>query len=76
MPVFDELRGRVVYRENQSIPLADFLKNRLVRVREPGVISSYSSFGIALAGLLIEDISGQKLDAYMKEHIWEPLECI
>ncbi|MGY3794670.1 serine hydrolase domain-containing protein [Aquimarina sp. 433] len=70
---FDELRGRVVYRETQSIPLADFLKNRLVRVREPGVISSYSSFGIALAGLLVEDVSGQKLDTYMKEHIWEPL---
>ncbi|MBW1297414.1 serine hydrolase domain-containing protein [Aquimarina litoralis] len=70
---FDELRGRVVYRENQSIPLADYLKNRIVRVREPGVISSYSSFGIALAGLLVEDISGQKLDAYMKKHIWEPL---
>jgi len=70
---FDELRGRVVYRDEESIPLDDFLNDRLIRLREPGVISSYSSYGIALAGLLIEDISGLKLDAFMKKHIWEPL---
>ncbi|WP_299764512.1 serine hydrolase domain-containing protein [uncultured Dokdonia sp.] len=70
---FDELRGRVVYQESQSIPLGDFLSNRLVRIREPGIISSYSSYGIALAGLLVENVSGQRLDAFMKETIWEPL---
>ncbi|WP_108804274.1 serine hydrolase [Aquimarina sp. Aq107] len=70
---FDELTGRVVYNEQASIPLKEFLKDRLVRVRRPGMISSYSSYGIALAGLLVEDISGLKLDQYMKKHIWEPL---
>lgn len=70
---FDELRGRVVYNQEQRIPLGAFLKDRLVRLREPGVVSSYSSYGIALAGLLVEDLSDMTLENYMKEHIWEPL---
>ncbi|WP_378173939.1 serine hydrolase domain-containing protein [Aquimarina sp. SS2-1] len=70
---FDELTGRVVYQEQAVIPLNTFLKDRLIRIREPGLISSYSSYGIALAGLLVEDVSGLQLDAFMKKNIWEPL---
>ncbi len=70
---FDELRGRVVYDEEEKIPLKQFLKDKLVRLREPGIVSSYSTFGIALAGLLVEDISGISLEAYMQENIWKPL---
>jgi len=70
---FDELRGRVVYDSTQSIPLGMFLKNRLIQIREPGVVSSYSSYGIALAGLLVEDVSGMGLEDYMRENIWKPL---
>lgn len=71
---FDELRGRVVYDSTQSIPLSEFLKERLVPLREPGLISSYSSYGIALAGLMVEEVTGMGLEAYMQKHIWEPLE--
>ena len=70
---FDELRGRVVYNRNQSIPLGEFLKDKLIRLREPGIVSSYSSYGMALAGLLVEDISQMSLESYMKKNIWEPL---
>ncbi|WP_299444331.1 serine hydrolase domain-containing protein [uncultured Aquimarina sp.] len=70
---FDELRGRVVYDKEEQIPLNQFLKDKLVRLREPGIVSSYSTFGIALAGLLVEDISGMSLEAYMQENIWNPL---
>lgn len=70
---FDELRGRVVYTSEEAIPLASFLKERLIPIREPGIISSYSSFGIALAGLLVEEVSGLGLEQYLKENIWDPL---
>tara|TARA_R110002073_G_scaffold14554_1_gene59275 strand:- start:43621 stop:45024 length:1404 start_codon:yes stop_codon:yes gene_type:complete len=71
---FDEISGRRVFRASEQIPLKIFLKDRLIRLREPGVISSYSSYAIALAGLLVEDVSGMSLAEYMKKHIWDPLE--
>lgn len=70
---FDELRGRVVYKNDQQIPLKTFLNGKLIRLRKPGIVSAYSTFGIALAGLLIEDISGLSLETYMKNNIWKPL---
>ncbi len=70
---FDELGGRRVFQKNQLIALDSFLNNRLVRLRESGVVSSYSTYGIALAGLIVEDVSGQTLEEYMDEHIWSPL---
>lgn len=69
----DELRGRLVFNENQLMPLNEFLDNRLVRIREPGVFTSYSTYGIALAGLLVEDVGGTGLENYMRKNIWEPL---
>lgn len=40
---------------------------------EPGTVQAYSNYGAALAGYLVERISGQPYDAYAKEHIFEPL---
>lgn len=70
---FDEIGGRRVFQEHQQIPLATFLSDKLIRIQAAGKVTSYSTYAIALAGLLIEDISGQPLEEYMKEHIWDPL---
>ena len=70
---FDELKGRVVYKKEQQIPLKLFLDGKLVRLREPGTVPAYSTYGIALAGLLVEDISRLTLEEYMKKNIWKPL---
>lgn len=40
---------------------------------EPGVVQAYSNFGAALAGYIVECVSGQPYYAYVKEHIFEPL---
>ena len=40
---------------------------------EPGVVQAYSNYGAALAGFIVERISGQPYYAYVKEHIFEPL---
>ncbi|WP_422858856.1 serine hydrolase domain-containing protein [Flagellimonas sp. S174] len=70
---FDELKGRRVFKQAQHMPLEAFLDGKLIRLRKPGIVSAYSTFGIALAGLLVEDISGLTLEDYMKKNIWEPL---
>jgi CubicO group peptidase (beta-lactamase class C family) len=71
---FDELVGiRQAPSADSLRPLHEFLAGTLVRVRPPGRVTAYSTFGIALAGLLVEDVSGMSYEEYLRKHIWEPL---
>lgn len=71
---FDELRGRLIESESTRVqPLAEFLKTRLVRVHPPGEMTSYSSFGMTLAGVLVEDVSGIPYERFLATKIWAPL---
>jgi CubicO group peptidase (beta-lactamase class C family) len=69
----DELPGRRVRSRADVVPLGRFLSNRLVRVHSPGEVTSYSSYGIALAGLLVEDVTRTPFEDYLARHIWQPL---
>ncbi len=71
---FDELGGRRVFDSEELIPLGEFLKDQLIRIREPGILPSYSTHAIALAGLVVENVSKQSLENYMKQNIWDPLD--
>ncbi len=56
------------------IPLGDWLKTHLpARVRPPGRISAYSNYGAALAGYIVERVSGMPFDDYMDKNILAPL---
>ena len=67
----DELPGRQFDgREPQD--LASFLRDRIVRFRAPGTLTAYSTYGILLAALVLEDLSGQRYDAYLREKIFTP----
>lgn len=71
---FDELPGRTLVGDTGYVqPLHRFLRNRLVRVRAPGELTSYSSYGAALAGLLVEEVSGLEYERYLSCGIWGPL---
>lgn len=43
------------------------------QVHKPGTIVAYSNWGTALAGYIVEYISGQSFHGYVQEHIFEPL---
>lgn len=43
------------------------------RVNKPGVYSSYSNYATALAGLIVENVSGVPFDEYVEKNILEPL---
>jgi CubicO group peptidase (beta-lactamase class C family) len=43
------------------------------QVNEPGRVVAYSNWGTALAGYIVERVSGQPFDAYVHEHIFKPL---
>lgn len=43
------------------------------RVFAPGQTPAYSNYGAGLAGYIVERVSGQPFEAYVQEHIIEPL---
>ena len=43
------------------------------RVREPGVEVSYSNYSTALAGYIVQRISGEDFSDYVDRHIFQPL---
>ncbi len=69
----DELPGRRVARAEDMRTLRDFLAEHLVQYRSPGTFTSYSSYGMSLAGLLVEELSGQSYPAYVETHVFAPL---
>lgn len=70
----DELPGRRFERASDTPSLDKFLSQHLVRYRAPGDFTSYSSYGMSLAGLLIEDVTGSNYSNYIDSHIFKPLE--
>jgi len=70
----DEVRPGTQGPSRESVmPLAEFLAPRLVRVRPPGQTISYSTYGITLAGDLVEEVSGKPIEEYFEANIWRPL---
>jgi CubicO group peptidase (beta-lactamase class C family) len=54
-------------------PLADHYRRGLQVVVAPGSTFAYSNPSFATLGQIVEDVSGQPLDRYFREHIFEPL---
>lgn len=43
------------------------------RVRPPGVLPAYDNYGTALAGHVVESVTGQPFPDYVRQHILQPL---
>lgn len=75
-PGFEDLSlGR--YLERGAIaetPLIELLaKHRPRRVREPGLFSTYSNYGVVLAGMIVEHVTGQDIQTVAEREIFQPL---
>jgi CubicO group peptidase (beta-lactamase class C family) len=58
----------------QPLPtLAAYYHGGLRLDAEPGTRFTYGNHGFATLGQIVEDVSGQPLDRYFREHIFEPL---
>jgi CubicO group peptidase (beta-lactamase class C family) len=56
-------------------PLGRLLAEHMpVRVRPPGELTAYSNYGYALAGYIVEQVSGMPLADYAEQHIFQPLD--
>lgn len=59
----------------QVLPIDVALEKHMpTRVRPPGALSSYSNYGAALAGLIVQDVSGVPFNDYIRRFILEPLD--
>jgi CubicO group peptidase (beta-lactamase class C family) len=57
-----------------GVPRGEWLRDNIpARVRPPGTMPSYSNYGSALAGYVVERVSGMSWEAYLEERILEPL---
>ena len=44
-----------------------------MRYAPPGIATAYSTYGMTLAGLLVEDVSGMVFEDYLRRNVWLPL---
>jgi len=62
------------YALGERLPtLAEYYHGGLRLSVEPGTICTYSDHGFATLGQIVQDVSGLRLDAYLRENIFEPL---
>ena len=68
------IRGLIANDEKEIAPLGATLKHWIpARVYAPGSTPAYSNYATALAGYIVERISGQPFDQYIAQHIFAPL---
>ena len=66
--------GMLAWQPEQLTLLSDFLKAHIpARVFPPGMLGAYSNYGAALAGYIVERISGMPYAEYVEKNIFQPL---
>jgi CubicO group peptidase (beta-lactamase class C family) len=71
-----EFKGTNLWRlqAEQMVPLGAWLKDNLpARVFPPGEVAVYSNYGTALAGYIVERVSGRPFNEYVEQNIFTPL---
>lgn len=67
--------GHFKTRPEDVLPLGQYLKTHIPgRVFPPGKLMAYSNYGAALAGYIVERVSGVPFAEYVEQHIFAPLD--
>jgi CubicO group peptidase (beta-lactamase class C family) len=74
-PGFEEdSRDLISDDSTQLVPLGHWLATHIPgRVRPPGTYASYSNYATALAGYIVQRVSGVPWDDYIEQHVLTPL---
>ena len=74
-PGFEE-QIKDLFTTNQQTPdLENYVKTHIPRRIFPaGTTPAYSNYGTAVAGYIVQRVSGQELNKYLEDHIFSPLE--
>lgn len=73
---FEEAIKNLLFHDPARLQsLGDYLKAWVPeQIFDPGTTPAYSNYGTALAGYIVERVSGQPFDDYVEEHIFAPLD--
>jgi len=73
---FEEAIKNLLYHDpERHMALGDYLKAWVPeQIFEPGTTPAYSNYGTALAGYIVERVSGQTFDDYVEQNIFAPLD--
>ena len=72
---FEEVIKNLLITDPKALPeLGPYLGTHIPdRIFAPGEVPAYSNYGAALAGYIIQRVSGQPFDDYIEQHIFAPL---
>jgi CubicO group peptidase (beta-lactamase class C family) len=73
---FEELGRDLFVADAQHMhTLEQFLKHHVPdRIFPPGVVPAYSNYATALAGYIVQRVSGKPFDQYVQDNIYSPLD--
>jgi CubicO group peptidase (beta-lactamase class C family) len=73
-PGFEEAIKDLFAVGSESPDLGRYLKTHIpTRIYPPGTVPAYSNYGAALAGYIVERVSGRPFNEYIEESIFKPL---
>lgn len=73
-PGFEDIMSYAARKPEELIPLGQFIKTYMpTRVWPPGQFTAYSNYGTALAGYIVELVSGMPFEDYVEQNIYAPL---
>lgn len=72
---FEEVAKGVAFNDKKYlVPLDQYLKRWVPqRIFAPGTTPAYSNWATALAGYMVQRVSGEEFNAYLEHHIFGPL---
>jgi CubicO group peptidase (beta-lactamase class C family) len=73
-PGFEEQIKNLIISDNSKPNLGQYVKTYIPgRIYPPGTVPAYSNYATAVAGYIVERVSGRSFDEYVNENIFKPL---